>query len=93
MKPRLCTRLSVVKPALAQAIETRQEKQRESYKDFKKNHRERQFSENDTFRVKNTKANGNSERWILERVVKKFVDQEIILSSRDVRPDLCMPII
>ena len=34
MKPRLCTRLSVVKPALAQAIEIRQEKQRESYKDF-----------------------------------------------------------
>ena len=68
MKRRLRTRLSLVKPTLAPAIETKQEKQKEC-KDFK-NHRERQFSENDTVRVRNTQYNGNSENWILGKVVK-----------------------
>ena len=68
MKRRLRTQLSLVKPTLAQAIETKQEKQKEC-KDLK-NHRERQLSENDTARVRNTHVNGNSEKWILGTVVK-----------------------
>ena len=60
MKRRLRKRLSLVKPTLAPAIETKQEKQK-GCKDFK-NHRERQFSENDTVRVRNTQSNGNSEK-------------------------------
>ena len=53
---------------LAQAIETKQESKKE-YKDLK-NHWKRQFSENDTVRVRNAQANGNIEKWILGRVVK-----------------------
>ena len=68
MKHRLRTRLNLVKPTLAQAKETKQESKKE-YKDFK-NHWERQFSENETVRVRNAQANGNSEKWILGRVVK-----------------------
>ena len=68
MKRRLRTRLSFVKTKLAQAIETKQEKKKECM-DLK-NHRETQFSENDTVRVRNTLVNGNSEKWILGRVVK-----------------------
>ena len=68
MKHRLRTRLSLVKPTLAQAIETKQES-KEEYKDLK-NHWERQFSENDTVRVRNSQANDNSEKWILGRVSK-----------------------
>ena len=68
MKHRLRTRLSLVKPTLAQAIDTKQES-KEKYKDFK-NHWERQFSENDTVRVRNAQANDNSEKWILGRALK-----------------------
>ena len=65
---RLCTRLSLVKPDLAQVVESKQSKQKE-YKDLKC-HKDRQFSENDTVRVRNTQANSNTERWILGKVVK-----------------------
>ena len=100
MKRRLRTRLSVVKPTLAQAIETKQEKQKE-YKDLK-NHRERQFSENDTVRVRNTESNGNSEKWILGRVVKvcglrnylvktgyrtRFVHADHLIRAQDKEPN------
>ena len=68
MKRRLRTRLSLVKPDLAQVVESKQNKQKE-YKDLKC-HKDRQFSENDTVRVGNTQANSSTERWILGRVVK-----------------------
>ena len=68
MKCCLCTRLSLVKPDLAQEIENKQSKQKQ-YKDLK-NHKDRQFSENDIVRVRNTQAKGNIVRWILGRVVK-----------------------
>lgn len=68
MKRRLRTRLSLVKPDLAQEIENKQNK-RKQYKDSK-NHKDKQFSENDTVRVRNTQAKGNIVRWILGRVVK-----------------------
>ena len=68
MKRRLRSRLSLVKPDLAQEIENKQSKQKQ-YKDLK-NHKDRQFSENDIVRVRNTQAKGNIVRWILGRVVK-----------------------
>ena len=68
MKYRLRTRLSLVKPDLAQEIENKQSKQKQ-YKDLK-NHKDRQFSENDIVRVRNTRAKGNIVRWVLGRVVK-----------------------
>ena len=68
MRCHLHTRLSLVKPDLAQEIESKQSKQKE-YKDLKC-HKERLFSENDMVRVRNTHANSNTERWILGKVVK-----------------------
>ena len=68
MKRRLRTRLSLVKPDLAQEIENRQRKQKQ-YKDLK-NHKDMQFSENDIVWVRNTQPKGNVVRWILGRVVK-----------------------
>ena len=68
MKRRLRTRLSLVKPDLAQEIENKQSKQKQ-YKNLK-NHKDRQFSENDIVRVRNNQAKGNIVRWILGRVVK-----------------------
>ena len=68
MKRRLRTRLSLVKPDLSQEIENEQNKQKQ-YNDLK-NHKDRQFSENDIVRVRNTQAKGNIVRWILGRVVK-----------------------
>ena len=68
MRRRLRTRLSLVKPDLAQVVESKQNKQKE-YKDLKC-HKERLFSENDIVRVRNTQANSNTERWILGKVVK-----------------------
>ena len=65
---RIRSRLSLVKPDLAQEIENKQSKQKQ-YKDLK-NHKDRQFSENDIVRVRNTQAKGNIVRWILGRVVK-----------------------
>ena len=49
-------------------IENKQRKQKQ-YKNLK-NHKDRQFSENDIVRVRNTQAKGNIVRWILGRVVK-----------------------
>ena len=57
MKRRLRTRLSLVKPDLAQEIENKQSKQKQ-YKNLE-NHKDRQFSENDIVRVRNTQAKGN----------------------------------
>ena len=57
MRRRLRTRLSLVKPYLAQAIESKQNKQKE-YEDLKC-HKDRLFSENDTVLVRNTQTNGN----------------------------------
>ena len=68
MKRRLRTRLSLVKPDLAQEIENKQSKQKQ-YKNLK-NHKDRQFSENDIVRVRNNQAKGNIVTWILGRVVK-----------------------
>ena len=68
MKRRLRTRLSLVKPDLAQEIENRQRKQKQ-YKDLK-NHKDMQFSENDIVWVRNTQPKGNVVRWILGRIVK-----------------------
>ena len=68
MRGRLRTRLSLVKPDLAQVVESKQNKQKE-YKDLKCR-KDRQFSENNTVRVRNTQANSSNERWILGRVVK-----------------------
>ena len=68
MTRRLRMRLSLVKPDLAQVVESKQNKQKE-YKDLKC-HKERLFSENDIVRVRNTQANSNTERWILGKVVK-----------------------
>ena len=53
-KRRLRTHLSLVKPDLAQEIENKQSKQKQ-HKDLK-NQKDRQFSENDIVRVRNTKA-------------------------------------
>ena len=57
MKRRLRTRLSLVKPDLSQEIENKQSKQKQ-HNDLK-NHKDRQFSENDIVRVRNTPAKGN----------------------------------
>ena len=68
MRRRLRTPLSLVKPDLAQLVESKRSKPKE-YKDLKC-HKDRQFSENDTVRVRDTRANNNTERWILGRVVQ-----------------------
>ena len=68
MRRRLRTRLSLVKPDLAQTVESKQNKQKE-YKDLK-SHQDRLFVENDMVRVRNTQARSSTERWILGRVVK-----------------------
>ena len=60
MRRRLRTRLSLVKQDLAQVVERKQNKQKE-YKDLKC-HKDRQFLENDTVRVRNTQVNNNTER-------------------------------
>ena len=52
MRRRLRTRLSLVKPDLAQTVESKQSKQKE-YKDFK-SHQNRVFVENDMVRERNT---------------------------------------
>ena len=68
MRRRLRTRLSLVKPNLAQTVESKQNKQKE-YKDSK-SCQDRLFVENDVVRVRNTQAISSTERWILGRVVK-----------------------
>ena len=68
IRRRLRTRLSLVKPDLAQTIESKQNKQKEC-KDFK-SHQDRLFVENDMVLVRNTQASSNTERWISARVVK-----------------------
>ena len=68
MKRRLRTRLSLVKPDLTQEIENKQSKQKQ-HKDLN-NNKDRQFSENDIVRIRNTQAKGNIVRWILGRIVK-----------------------
>ena len=68
MRRRLRTRLSQVKPDLAQTVESKQNKQKE-FKDLK-SHQDRLFVENDMVRVRNTQARSSTERWILGRVVK-----------------------
>ena len=68
MKRRLRTRLSLVKPDLTQEIENKQSKQKQ-HKDLN-NNKDRQFSENDMVRIRNTQAKGNIVRWILGRIVK-----------------------
>lgn len=68
VKRRLRTRLSLVKPDLAQVVESRQEKQKE-YKDMKCK-RDRPFVKHDRVRVRNTRANSKTEKWLLGTVVK-----------------------
>ena len=58
MRRRLRTRLSLVKPDLAQVVESKQNKKKK-YKDFRC-HREREFEEKDAVRVRNTQSSGNN---------------------------------
>ena len=64
----LRTRLSLIKPNLAQAVENKQEKQK-TYKDLKCK-RDRTFARNDRVRVRNTRANSKTDKWILGTVIK-----------------------
>ena len=68
MRRPLRTRLSLVKPDLAQTVESKQNKQKE-YKGFK-SHQDRLLVKKDIVRVRNTQASSSTERWILGRVVK-----------------------
>ena len=68
VKRRLRTRLSLIKPNLAQAVENKQEKQ-EMYKDLKCK-RDRPIARNDMVRVQNTRANSKTDKWILGTVIK-----------------------
>ena len=64
------TRLSLIKPNLAQAVENKQEKQQTlTYKDLKCK-RDRTFARNDRVRVRNTRANSKTDKWILGTVIK-----------------------
>ena len=100
VRRRLRTRLSLVKPYLAQEIESKHSKQKE-YKDLKC-HKERLFSENDIVRVRNMQAESNTERWILGKVVKvcgprtyvvktghkiRYVHAENLIKGYDKMPD------
>jgi hypothetical protein len=68
VKRRLRNRLSLIKPDLAQAVESKQDKQKE-YKDMKSK-KERSFVRCDRVRVRNTRTNSKIEKWIPGTVVK-----------------------
>jgi len=64
----LRTRLSLIKPNLAQVVENKQEKQK-MYKDLKCK-RERSFVRNDRVRVRNSRANSKTDKWIPGTIIK-----------------------
>ena len=68
VKRRLRTRLSLIKPNLAQVVENKREKQK-MYKDLKCK-RERSFVRNDRVRVRNSRANSKTDKWIPGTVIK-----------------------
>ena len=68
VKRRLRTRLNLVKPNLAQAVESKQEKQK-LYKDTKCN-KEREFVQSDKVRVCNMRSKSKVDKWIPGTVVK-----------------------
>lgn len=96
----LRTRLSLIKPNLAQVVESKQEKQK-VYKDMKCK-RDRPFVRYDRVRVRNTKANSKMEKWIPGTVVKvcgprsyvvrtghttRYVHTDHMIKARDYVPD------
>ena len=68
VKRRLRTKLSLIKPNLAQVVENQQQKQK-MYKDLKCK-RERSFVRNDSVRVRNSRANSKTDKWIPGTVIK-----------------------
>ena len=62
VKRRLRTRLSVIKPKLAQVVENKQQKQK-IYKDLKCK-KDIPFARNDRVSVRNTRANSETDKWI-----------------------------
>ena len=67
VKSQLRTRLSLIKPNLAQGVENKQEKQK-TYTDLKCK-RDRTFAGNDRVRVRNMKTNSKTDKWILGTVI------------------------
>ena len=68
VKRHLRTKLSLIKPNLAQVVENKQEKKK-MYKDLKCK-RERSFVRNDIVRVRNSRANSKTDKWIAGTVIK-----------------------
>ena len=68
VKRHLRTKLSLIKPNLAQVVENKQEKQK-TYKDLKCK-RERSFVRNDSVWVRNPRANSKTDKWIPGTVIK-----------------------
>ena len=68
VKRHLRTKLSLIKPNLAQVVENQQQKQK-MYKDLKCK-RERSFVRNDSVRVRNSRANSQTDKWIPGTVIK-----------------------
>lgn len=68
MECHLRTKLSVIKPNLAQVVENKQEK-RKMYKDLKCK-RERSFVSNNSVRLQNPRTNSKTDKWIPGTVIK-----------------------
>ena len=100
VKRSLRTRLSLIKPNLAQAVENKQEKQK-MYKDLKCK-RDRPFERNDRVRVLNTRANSKTVKWIPGTIIKvcgprtyvvrtghttRYVHTDHMIRAHDVVPD------
>ena len=68
VKRHLRTKLSLIKPNLAQVVENKQEKQK-MYKDLKCK-RERSFVRNASVRIRNPRANSKTDKWIPGTVIK-----------------------
>ena len=91
VKRRLRTKLSLIKPNLAQVVENKQEKQK-MYKDLKCK-RGRSFVRNDIVRVRNSRANSKTEKWIAGTVIKVCFGPEPMWLGQDTKPDMYTPII
>ncbi|CAB3982232.1 Transposon Ty3-I Gag-Pol poly [Paramuricea clavata] len=89
MTRRLRTRLSLVKPDLAQVVEGKQEQQK-VYKDGK-GKSERTFEKEERVRVLNTRATNKTNKWILGTVVKSCGPRTYVVKCgkrmRRVHPD------
>ena len=68
VKRLLRTKLSLIKPNQAKVVENKQEKQK-MYKDLKCK-RERSFVRKDSVRVRNSRANSKTHKWIPGTVIK-----------------------